>query len=159
MRANLTGFKRFVFEDMDPSIEKKSDSASAPSDQDKMDFLGGLGEEMGMEWKDIVLALEGEPWVATHFGLGETLYKRSPWKIKKGTLTKNGAAIIVIPQAKSRSYLSAGGTTMLNKGMPDLKQYWLDRQGLIDFLTKGWTPAIQAAQGGGAGGAETPPMM
>lgn len=162
MRPNLSGFKRFV-EDMNPSIEKKMGGAGAPTDPGKMDYLGGLGDEMGMEWNDIVSSLEGEPWISTHFALGETLYKRSAWKIMPGTLTKNGAAITLVPQAGDRSYKGTEDGTTLNKASsPDKKQYWLDRQGLIDFLTKGWTPAIQAAQGGGAAGAPpggAPPMM
>lgn len=144
-------------------MDKKVSGSSAPTDAGKMDYFGGLGDEMGMEWQDIVTALEGEPWVSTHFGLGETLYKRSAWKIVPGTLTKNGAAIRLVPQAGDRSYKGTKDGTMLNKGKPDSRQYWLDRQGLIDFLTKGWTPAVQAAQGGGAagaaGGAGAPPMM
>lgn len=159
MRPDLTGFRRFVLEDMDPSVEKKMDNSQPSTDMGKMDYLGGLGDEMGMEWGDIVNALEGEPWVSTHFSLGENLYKRSAWKIVPGTLTKNGAAIALKPQAGDRVYKGSKDGTMLNKSnQPDKRQFWLDRQGLIDFLTKGWSPAIQAAQGGGMPGA-APPMM
>jgi hypothetical protein len=116
-----------------------------------MDYFDGLGDEMGMEWDDIAQALESEPWISTQFNLGDGIgYKRSAWQIVKGSLNQNGADIVLKPQKGDRSYLSGN---RLNKGETDTKRYHLNRQQLIDFLTKGWTPAIQSASGGmGMGG-------
>lgn len=158
MRLTLRGFRQFVEADMDPSPEKARDIAQGKGDDDsnkgKEDYFAALGDEEGMEWKDIVSALSADPWVSTHFSLGsphhEILYKTSPWKIVKGTLTPNGAAIKLMPQLGGRSYLH--GNRLNKSKYQDKKQYWLNRQELIAFLTKGWQPAVQQAQGGGAAG-------
>ncbi len=158
-------------EDMDQSMEKKMDGPGGGSSKggEKMDLFGGLGDEMGMEWDDIVNTFSGstddgkstsgtEPWVSSHFNLGaaghEKNYKLSAWKIVKGSMNANGATIKLDPQKNDRSYLNKG--KMLNKGTPDTQTYHLSRRELINFLTKGWTPAIQAAAAGGAGGAGAP---
>jgi hypothetical protein len=151
MRTNLSGFRKFV-EDMDQSVEKKMGGNKDSSDNTKMDYFGGLGDEMGMEWKDIVQSLEREPWVSAHFGLGspkhELMYKKSAWKIVPGSMSANGADIMLVPNRGDRSYLKGG--KMLNKGKPDTKTYHISREQLIKFLTGGWQPAVDAAQGGGA---------
>lgn len=144
MDFNLHGFRQF-FEDMDPSVDKKIGSESGR----KMDYLDGLGEEMGMEWEDIAHSLENEPWVSAHFSLGDGInYKRSAWQIVKGSLNHNGADIILKPQKGDRSYLKGN---RLNKSTPDTKRYHLNRQQLLGFLTGGWSPAIQNAAGGMGG--------
>jgi hypothetical protein len=160
MKAKLTGFKKFV-EEMDQSVEKKMDGGKSSSgDSEKMDYFGGLGDEMGMEWDDIVQSMEREPWVSAQFGLGskghELMYKKSAWKIVPGSMNQNGAEIMLVPGKGDRSYL--GGGKMLNKGKPDTKKYHIGRAELIKFLTGGWQPAVDAAAGGGAaGGMGAPP--
>lgn len=179
MRSNLSGFKKFV-EDMDQSVEKKMDGDSGtPKHDTKMDYFGGLGDEMGMTWDDIVKAYtnsDGDdsaiyrggkrvneppkgvpPQANAAFGLGspkhEIMYKTNPWKIVPGSLTPNGADIMLIPDQakgpKNRSYLKGG--KMLNKGKPDTKVYHLNRKQLLDFLMGNWQQAVQSA-GGAAGG-------
>ena len=121
---NLFGFKKFV-------------------EGPQIDYLSALGDEGGIEWSDIVKVLENEPWVSSHFELGNfgIKYKLSPWEIVKNTLTPKGADIRLKPQARSRSYLSGN---MLNKsGHSDDNRYHLNRDELIKFLTTGWTPAVQ----------------
>jgi hypothetical protein len=157
MKCSLRGFKRFVEMDMDPSPEKARDVAKGKGDEDsncgKEDYLAALGDEEGMEWSDIVNALQSDPWISTHFALGkpEVLYKKSAWRIVPGTLTPHGAAITLMPQKGDRSYLH--GNRLNKSKYHDKNKYWLNRQELIAFLTKGWEPAVQQAQqGGGAGG-------
>ncbi len=160
MGTNLIGFKRFFFEDMDPSMDKKMGGKESPKDDTGMDYFSGLGEEMGMEWKDIVTAMSGEPWISSHFGLGspkhEIMYKKSGWKIVPGSMTQNGADIMLVPNKGDRSYLAGG--KMLNKGTPDTKRYHLNPDDLIGFLTGGWQPAVDAAKQGAAGGGGMPMM-
>lgn len=155
MRFTLLGFKKFVFEDMDPTPEKGRDTAMGKGDHDssgKEDYFGALGDEEGIEWDDLTKTLEAEPWVSSHFGLGkpnhQTLYKLSAWEIVKGSLTPEGADIRLKPQKGNRSYLP--GNRLNKSKYEDNKRYHLSRAELIKFLTTGWTPAAQAA-GGGAG--------
>jgi hypothetical protein len=144
---NLSSFKMFLEEE-----------PSRPPE--KADYISSLGDEEGMEWNDIVKALEAEPWISSHFGIGsphkEILYKLSPWKIVKGSLTPNGADIQLKPQKRNRSYLKHN---RLNKSSyVDRRRYHLSRGELIKFLTTGWTPAVQAAAPAG-GGDESMPTM
>lgn len=124
----LSGFKIF-FED----------------DSSKQDYFASLADEEGIEWGDLVKALEAEPWVSSHFGLGspnkEILYKLSPWEIVKGSLTPNGADIRLKQQKGSRSYLS--GNRLNKTHYADRRRYHLNREELARFLTTGWTPAVQ----------------
>lgn len=138
-------FKQFL-EEMDPTPEKTR-SGSDEDSNEKEDYFDALADEQGISWSDIVKVFEGEPWVSTHFDLGEKKYKRSAWKIVPGTLSKHGADIQLVPQKGDRSYLAGN---MLNKSKhPDRMRYHLDRKDLTQFLTTGWTPAVQAASGGG----------
>lgn len=128
--SNLSNFKSFL-----------EDSESVA----KQDYLAALGDEGGIEWPDLVKALEAEPWVSSHFGIGspdkQVLYKLSPWEIVKGSLTANGADIRLKQQNNTRSYLSGN---RLNKSQyKDRARYHLNREELIKFLTTGWTPAVQ----------------
>lgn len=113
-------------------------------EEKKADFLSTLGDEEGIEWEDLVKALEAEPWLTSHFKLGKPgiLYKLSPWEIVKGTLTPNGADIRLKPQHGSRSYLP--GNRPYKSKYKDNKRYHLGREELMKFLTTGWTPAIQS---------------
>lgn len=138
------------FEDMDPSVEKDRDTAMGGKDDagGKEDYFGALGDEEGIEWEDLTQALESEPWVSAHFDLGNMQHKLSAWQIVKGSLTPNGADIQVKPQVGDRTYLK--GNRLNKSKYKDNNRYHLSRQELIKFLTTGWTPAIQAAQGAGA---------
>jgi hypothetical protein len=162
MQSTLYGFKKFVFqEDMDPTPEKSRDVAMGGDDHEKtQDYFGALGDEEGIEWQDLTKIMEDEPWVSSHFGLGqpnkEVLYKLSAWEIVKGSLTPHGADIRLKPQKGNRSYLH--GNKLNKSKYEDTKRYHLDRKELIDFLTTGWTPAAQQAAGGGLPGG-APPMM
>lgn len=140
-------------EDMDQTPEKSRTTAMGQGDHDDNteDYFGALGDEEGMEWTDITSALEAEPWVSAHFGIGsgnnQILHKLSAWQIVKGSLTPNGADIRLKPQKGDRSYLK--GNRLNKSKYEDTKRYHLGRKELIKFLTTGWTPAVQAAQGGG----------
>lgn len=161
MTRTLNGFRKFV-EDMDPTPDKSRNIAMGSGDEDKSkgteDYFGALGDEQGIEWKDLTTILEDEPWVSSHFGLGrpnkEVLYKLSAWEIVKGSLTPSGADIRLKPQKGNRSYLQ--GNRLNKSKYQDNNRYHLGRQELIKFLTTGWTPAAQGA--GGMSGAAPPPM-
>lgn len=159
----LYGFKQFVFEDMDPSVEKDRAIAMGGGDTSggKEDYFGALGDEQGIEWQDLTQALENEPWISAHFKLGDVQHKLSAWQIVKGSLTPNGADIQLKPQPGDRTYLK--GNRLNKSRYEDKKRYHLSRQELIKFLTTGWTPAVQAAQGASAdpmaGGMPSAPMM
>jgi hypothetical protein len=129
--------------------EEESPEPTAPKNQD---YFAALGDEEGIEWKDLVKTLESEPWISSHFSLGspdkKVLYKLSPWEIVKGSLSPNGADIRLKQQRGSRSYLN---NNRLNKSSyEDRRRYHLNREELAKFLTTGWSPAVQAASGGGA---------
>ena len=167
MSKSLRGFRKFIFEqDMDPSRDKDRDVAMSQGDSagGKEDYFSALGDEEGIEWQDLTQALEAEPWVSSHFNLGNMWHKLSPWEIVKGSLSPEGASIRLKPQPGNRTYLP--GNRLNKSKYRDNKQYHLSRQELIKFLTTGWTPAVQQAQGmadpmaGGMGDpmAGAPPM-
>lgn len=135
-------FRQFI-EDMDPSMDKTMGSSGK-----KADFFDGAEEELGIDWSDLSKILEGEPWVSAHFPLGSQRHKLAAWEIVPGSLNKNGASIRLKSNTKDRSYLPGN---YLNKSSPDTKVYHLNRKQLIDFLTTGWSPAVQQAQGMGGG--------
>lgn len=151
----LSGFKQF-FEEMDPSPEKNrdDDSFGKSGTEGKQDYFSSLGEEEGLTWDQIVKSFQSEPWVSSHFSLGspdkEMLYKLSSWEIVKGSMTPEGADIRLKPQKNGRSYLK--GNKLNKSKYNDTKRYHLDRKDLVNFLTTGWTPAVQAASGGAPGG-------
>lgn len=139
--VKLYSFRAFLREEESPE----------PQSPKKQDYFSALGDEEGIEWNDLVKTLESEPWIASHFSLGspdkEVLYKLSPWEIVKGSLSPNGADIRLKPQRGSRSYLQ---NNRLNKSSyEDKRRYHLNREELTKFLTTGWSPAVQAAPGGG----------
>jgi hypothetical protein len=135
----LNGFKKFM-EDMDPSPQKNQDAATGKT----QDYFAQLGDEEGIQWDDLVKTLEGEPWISSHFNLGGLKHKLSAWEIVKGTMTPNGADIQLKPQIGDRTYLK--GNRLDKSTYQDNNRYHLDRQQLIQFLTTGWTPAVQNAQ-------------
>lgn len=159
MKYLLNGFKHF-FEEMDSDPQKQAEKSEGEPAEDSQpeDYFSALGDEFGIEWKNVAKMISAQPWVSSHFSLGkpgkEILYKLSAWEVVPGTLTPDGADIRLKPQKNDRSYLKGN---KLNKGMPDEQRYHLDRKNLIQFLTTGWSPALQAAAGGGMGAA--PPMM
>lgn len=153
MISNLSGFRNFI-EEMDPAMFKKMGDAegSDSTGTDKGDFFqAGLGGEMGMDWNGIVNTLEAEPWFSAGFELGQgdwqKLYQDGTWKIVKDSLTPNGADIQLVEPG--RSFMpddEESSGNRLDKGIhKDKRRYHLDRKELIAFLTKGWTPALQAA--------------
>jgi hypothetical protein len=99
----------------------------------------GLGVELGMEWSDIVDALESEPWFTANMALGGLNYKLGKWKIVKGTLSPEGCNIVA--KDNKRSYIDG----RLNKSPEqDENTYHLNRKQLEDFLTQGWGGATPA---------------
>lgn len=166
MRITLAGFKRF-FEDMDKTRDKELKDANPDDDGANQDYWNALGDEFGIEWSHLAKALSADPWVSSHFLLGkpgkEIAYKLSAWEIVPGSITPTGAAIRLRQYRGNRNYLKGN---KLNKGEPDENVYYLNRKQLIEFLTTGWTPAAQGAQGGAGaaapggappGGAAPPP--
>ena len=151
MRYSLSGFKKF-FEEMDPSQEK--DISSSGGDK-KQDYWDSLEDEEKLTWDDIKNTFQSEPWVSSHFPLGqgkkEIKYKLQPWKIVKGSMGPSGADIELIHNQHDKSYLKGN---KLNKGYRDTKRYFVKRKDLQDFQTGGWQPAVQGAAGGGG----APPM-
>lgn len=132
----LSGFKIFCEEEAKPE-----------------DYFAALGDEFGMDWGVLKKIIGTEPWVSSHFNLGNIRHKLSAWEIVPGSLSPEGADIQLKPQNGARSYLPGNRP---NQGPQDTTRYHLGREELQKFLTTGWTPAVQAAQGGGAG---MPPMM
>lgn len=120
-----------------------SKKPSGDMKNDKADYFDGLEDELGMDWKDIVTSLQGDPWVSSHFSLGGdgVKYKLASWEVVPGTMSKEGGADIRLKSAP-KSYLKGN---ILNKGSLDEKRYHLSREQLIQFLTSGWTPAQQPA--------------
>lgn len=161
MKYLLTGFRQF-FEEMDLDPQKKIEKSDGGESEDAQgeDYFSALGDEFGMEWKDIAKAMSKQPWVSSHFSLGggdkEVQYKLSAWEIVPGSMTPNGADIRLKPQKGGRSYLKGN---KLNKGPDDGQRYHLSRKELEQFLTTGWTPAVQAAGAGAEGGMGAPPPM
>lgn len=162
MEHTLNGFRQFV-EEMDPSPEKSRNAGlngSPDKTADTQDYFGALGDELGIQTKDLISAMSSEPWVSAHFGLGpqnkQTMYKLAAWEVVPGSMTKDkngeisGADIQLKPQKDTRSYLQ--GNKLNNSRYQDNKRYHLNREELVKFLTTGWTPAAQAASGGMSGG-------
>jgi len=149
MGNTFSGFRSFM-EDMDPSPEKDREGSSGDEPED---YFSALGDEDGMDWHDLVKALQAEPWISAHFPLGrpdqEVLYKLSPWQIVKGSMTKDGADIRLKPTRKARSYLQ--GNVANKSGYQDGRRYHVSREELANMLTAGWGPAVQAAQAAQAG--------
>lgn len=145
---HLFGFRQFI-EEMDPTPDKTRDDAlggSGSTHDEKEDYFGVLQDEEGLTWKHIKDIFEGEPWVSAHFGIknnrGQLLHKLSAWKIVKGTLTPHGADIELKPGKHNKSYLKSDGQVS-RTNYEDTKRYHLNRKELMNFLTTGWTPAIQ----------------
>lgn len=146
----LSGFKRFV-EEMDPTAEKRADSAQKSDDPVGNDYIDTMQDEFGVSWKDMSKILETEPYVSTHFMLGkpdsEIAYKISAWEVVPGTLTKKGAYIRIKPTRGMRYFTKSGS---LGKFAPDHDQYYLTRDELVKFLTTAWVPSAPPDAGMGA---------
>lgn len=113
--------------------------------ENKADYLqSGLGVELGMDWGDIVKTLEKDQWITPNLPLGASFYKLGKWEIVPGSLTPYGANIRV-KKGLDRSFLKGD---RLDKTEGDEETYYLNRQQLIDFLTKGWTPNTQSGSSG-----------
>lgn len=110
-----------------------------------MDYFAVLGDELGIDWKNLSKALQSQPWTNAHFPLGkpskEILYKLASWEIVPGTMTPNGADIRLRETPNMRSYLQG---RYLNKSNEiDKNRYHLSREELMKFLTTGWVPPQQ----------------
>lgn len=158
----LSGFKNYFYLEDQMSSDRDTamgNSSGGNDNSDKADYFSTLGDEQGIQWKDLVTTLESEPWVSAHFGLGKmdgkTMYKLAAWEIVKGSLTPNGADIRLKPQHGDRSYLP--GHRLNKSSYKDDKRYHLNRQELIKFLTSGWSPAVQNQDP--MGGMTDPSMM
>lgn len=97
----------------------------------KEDYFQGLEDELDITWEDIVKVYEDEPWALSQIGLGKELFKTAGFSIVPGTLDKNGADVVV---KSKRSYFPGKkvSNTMSNK------VYHLNRQQLLNLLTRGW---------------------
>jgi hypothetical protein len=155
-------FRKFFFEDMDPTPDKSRDKAMNGEEEDeKEDYFSALGDELGIDSKELSKIITTEPWVSAHFSMGkpnkELLYKLAAWEIVPGTFSGDGADIRLKHQKHTHSYLH--GSRLNKSRYHDDKRYHLGRKELEDFLTTGWTPAIQSATSGELGGSAPPPMM
>jgi hypothetical protein len=132
-------FRKFLEE-----MERK-----APEDKGKqkpMDSLGGREEELNIEPDVLKKILQTEPQVAAHVDFRGLDWKLMPYKIKN--LNTVGADIETMGDIP--------GTRAFRKGQRvkgDLGGFrgWMRRKKVVDALDQGWGPAVQAAQGGGAG--------
>lgn len=144
-------FKTF-FEEMDQDIKKMSGDEAIGDDPVGNDFIDTLEDEFGINWKNMSDTLTSEPWISTHFKLGdinkEMSYKISSWEIDKDSITPGGAYIRLNPTKGMRAHLKNGD---INKSEPDRKKYYLNRDELINFLTTAWVPP-EAPPGGDMGG-------
>lgn len=155
-------FRKFFFEDMDESPDKSRDKAMDHEDNEETeDYFSALGDELGIDSKELSKIMTTEPWVSSHFSMGkpkkELMYKLAAWEIVPGTFSGDGADIRLKHQKHTHSYLH--GRKLNKSKYHDDKRYHLNRKELEDFLTTGWTPAIQSAAGGDAGSAAPPPMV
>lgn len=135
---SLKGFKQFV---------EEAEKSQEP--QDKEDYFNVLGDELGIKWKNIVKAYAHEPQISTHFELGDTLYKMSPWKTK--SMNPQAISFKIMPQDNERTYTKDG--KLIKSKYKNTKLYTMKRPDALSVMTKGWTPALQ----GGAAG--SPPIM
>lgn len=99
------------------------------------DYFHGLEDELNINWEDIVKVYENEPWVLTNINLGKEIFKAGDFQIVPGTLTKDGADVII--KSKTRSYLP--GKRVANDTL-NKKVYRLNREQLLKMLTRGWMP-------------------
>lgn len=116
---------------------------------EKADYYDGLADELGIEPEQRDAAFKAEPWVTSQFSLGGINYKTAAWEIVKNY--PDGSATIKLKNLPGqRAYM---GKTRY-EGPPDEKEYRLSRKQMIQLLTVGWTPALQAqvGAGGDAGG-------
>lgn len=98
------------------------------------DYFNSLEDELGVSWEDIVKVYENEPWVLSGIGLGKEIFKTGGFQIVPGTLNSNGADVIV--KSKTRSYLPDKRVSSTGND----KVYHLNREQLINLLTRGWIP-------------------
>jgi|694.fasta_scaffold00059_158 hypothetical protein len=159
MNYLFNNFKRF-FEEIDQTLEKRSETDIASEDPAGSNYFDTLEDEFGIDWKSLKSIFSSEPWISSHFVLGspnkEVAYKMSAWEIVPDSITEKGAAIRIKPtKGGNRSYLKDG---ILKKDSPDQNMYYLSKNDLIKFLTTGWTPPAAPAGGddmsamGGMGG-------
>lgn len=76
MKYLLTGFKHFFEEmDLDPQKQVEKGEGETESDPQSQDYFSALGDEFGIEWKDVVKMILAQPWVSSHFSW-ESLTRR-----------------------------------------------------------------------------------
>lgn len=104
-------------------------------------YESGLDDELGIDLEDFIkiyddqgngqLNLDSN----TFLKIGNEIFKNASYQIVPGSMSKNGASIII--KSKTRSYLPGdkiGGENL------DGKVYHLNKQQLFNLLTRGWIP-------------------
>jgi hypothetical protein len=105
------------------------------------DYTDGLDDELGISWDDILNIYDdnGNGQLSrdsnTFLRIGKELFKSGTYEIVPGTLSKNGASIII--KNKSKSYFPGDKAS---DGSLDGKIYHLDKQQLFNLITRGWMP-------------------
>lgn len=148
----FTGFRRFI-EEMDETPSKKMGSDSDDADSSGGSYMKTLEDEFGIKWTSLKNILSSEPWIASHFTMGNNTHKISAWEIDPDSITDKGAYIRIKPTKGSRDYLKDGS---LDKGALDTNRYYVTRKELEKMLTTAWVP--QQPAGGDMGAMGGPPL-
>ena len=148
----FTGFRRFV-EEMDETPSKKAGSEPDEAKPPSGSYMKSLEDEFGIKWKNLKDILSSEPWISSHFIMGDQAHKLSAWEVDPDSISEKGAYIRLKPTKGMRDYLKDGS---LNKGMPDTERYYVTRKQLEKMLTTAWVP--QQPAGGDMGAMGGPPL-
>lgn len=141
------GFRRFV-EEMDETPAKNAGS-EPDGDKPKDNYMKALEDEFGIKWKSLKDVLSSEPWISSHFIMGDQAHKLSAWEIDPESISEKGAYIRIKPTKGMKDYLKDGS---LNKSMPDTSKYYVSRKQLEKLLTTAWVPQQPAGDMGAMGG-------
>lgn len=113
--------------------------------EENANSIAAIEDEMGINHKDHVKAINADPQAVAHIDFGSGNNKLSAYNIK--LLTNGGAVVSLKPVAghKETNYLTGKDGTRLNTAI-DSKEYVLSPKGYQDFSQRGWLPAVLAAQ-------------
>lgn len=139
MSRNIFSFKTYLFKE-----------------EEKVDYFTTLEDELGVDQGTIKDIFQKDVFINSHFSFGDPkiMYKMQSWEIVPGSLNDKGCLVRLKKGITDKSYLPSGKK---NKAALDTKEYYLDREELLKFLTTAWSPPQQASTDQGA--FEMPPTM
>lgn len=126
------------------------------SEESKVDYLTTLEDELGISAGDLKKIFQKDVFVNTHFAFGnpDIMYKLQSWEIVPGSLNDKGCLVRVKKGITDRSYLPSGKN---NQAKLDTKEYYLNRDDLLKFITTPWSPPQQPSPDQAVGGETMPP--